>query len=307
MTADAAHDRSGRARRAARACARRGPRARRRRHRGAAALHRAVPGHRIAASAAAKSRRASGAARRPDQWHYETRAFPNLFGAHARSARRRANASTMQVTPDGVRPLVVRLQRRHRRHRQGRPAAFDWAAKTASPVERRQAGDARPVARHAGHGLGAGRDDSGALAGRKPTSFRIVTDGKMREYPYWTEGTQQVMTPFGTVDAEIWASQRNGSTRVLKAWHAPSLGYVPVQAIQYRKGKAEMQMKLVQAASGSAADADPRPFPERVSAIPSSGNGPVLRLTALSAVPGLSQSLERQTRPGKTPEPAPSA
>jgi len=32
---------------------------------------------------------------------------------------------------------------------------------------------------------------------------------------------------------------------VSKMWHAPSLGYIPVQAIQYRKGNPEVQMKLV--------------------------------------------------------------
>jgi hypothetical protein len=56
---------------------------------------------------------------------------------------------------------------------------------------------------------------------------------------------QQVMTPFGQVEAEVWANQRDGSNRVSKVWHAPSLGYVPVQAIQYRKGTPEVQMKLV--------------------------------------------------------------
>jgi hypothetical protein len=53
------------------------------------------------------------------------------------------------------------------------------------------------------------------------------------------------MTPYGQVEAEVWASQRTGSNRVTKTWHAASLGYVPVQAIQYRKGKPEVQMKLV--------------------------------------------------------------
>ncbi len=83
------------------------------------------------------------------------------------------------------------------------------------------------------------------LAGRKPQSFKIITGGKLREYRYWPEGTQQVMTPYGQVEAEVWASQRTGSNRVTKTWHAPSLGYVPVQAIQYRKGNPEVQMKLV--------------------------------------------------------------
>ena len=88
------------------------------------------------------------------------------------------------------------------------------------------------------------------LAGRKPQGFKIITGGKLREYRYWPEGTQQVMTPYGQVEAEVWASQRTGSNRVTKTWHAESLGYVPVQAIQYRKGKPEVQMKLVKLTKG---------------------------------------------------------
>jgi hypothetical protein len=43
----------------------------------------------------------------------------------------------------------------------------------------------------------------------------------------------------------IWASQRDGSKRVNRVWHAQSLGYVPVQAIQYNKGRPDVQMRLV--------------------------------------------------------------
>ena len=53
------------------------------------------------------------------------------------------------------------------------------------------------------------------------------------------------MTPYGQVQAQVWANQRQGSNRVTKTWHAASLGYVPVQAIQYRKGNPEVQLKLV--------------------------------------------------------------
>ena len=83
------------------------------------------------------------------------------------------------------------------------------------------------------------------LAGRSPAGFPILTGRLLREYRYWYEGKASVMTPFGQFEAVVWANQRDGSTRVTKVWHAPALGYVPVQAIQYRKGQAETQMKLV--------------------------------------------------------------
>jgi hypothetical protein len=49
----------------------------------------------------------------------------------------------------------------------------------------------------------------------------------------------------GQFDTVVWANQRDGSDRVVKAWHAPALGYVPVQAVQFRKGQLETQLKLV--------------------------------------------------------------
>jgi hypothetical protein len=83
------------------------------------------------------------------------------------------------------------------------------------------------------------------LAGRAPKSFPILTGGKLREYRYWPEGHATVVTPFGQFEALIWANQRDGSTRVTKVWHAPALGYLPVQAVQYRKGQPEVQMRLL--------------------------------------------------------------
>jgi hypothetical protein len=177
-------------------------------------------------------------------WLYETQAFPSLLGRIAVSSEARER-STMQITSAGVRPLTFEFD-------DGKPDSakdvslrFDWAAGTVTGEA-----DGKPVE----FDLSPGVQDTASVqaamihelaAGRKPTGFTIVTGGKMREYRYWHEGRQQVMTPFGQVAAEVWASQRTGSNRLTKTWHAPSLGYVPVQAIQYRKGNPEVQMKLV--------------------------------------------------------------
>lgn len=178
------------------------------------------------------------------QWKYETHVFPSLLARMAISPQA-TEASTMQVTPDGVRPLSFSFNDGSSDTDKDVRLSYDWAAKKVTGSN-----GGEPVALD----LLPGTHDTASvqaamilerLAGRKPTSFRIITDGKLREYRYWQEGTQQVMTPYGKVDTEIWASQRNGSTRVSKVWHAPSLGYVPVQAVQYRKGKAETRMSLV--------------------------------------------------------------
>ena len=180
----------------------------------------------------------------PGVWAYETRVYPNLFGRIAVSPQALEH-STLLVTATGVRPLSFSFDDGSSSSQKDVRLAYDWTASRVSG-----SAEGKPV----DFELVPGTQDTASvqaamiqerLAGRKPQAFRIITGGKMREYRYWLEGTQQVMTPFGQVAAEVWASQRAGSNRVSKMWHAPSLGYIPVQAIQYRKGNPEVQMKLV--------------------------------------------------------------
>lgn len=180
----------------------------------------------------------------PGLWQYETRAFPNLFGRIAVSPQAR-ELSSMQVSSNGVRPLSFTFNDGASDKRKDVRLSYDWAAAKVTGTA-----EGKPVA----FDLVPGVQDTASvqaamiqerLAGRKPQSFRIITGGKLREYRYWMEGTQQIMTPFGQVEAEVWGNTREGSTRVSKVWHAPSLGYVPVQAIQYRKGSPEVKMQLV--------------------------------------------------------------
>ena len=177
-------------------------------------------------------------------WQYQTRAFPNFLGRIAVSSQAR-ETGTMRISGAGVRPLSFSFDDGSRDSHKDVRLDYDWSsARVTGTVE------GKPVAID----LLPGTQDTASvqaamiherLAGRRPQSFRIITSGKLREYRYWMEGTQQVVTPFGQVQAEVWSNQREGSNRVSKVWHAPSLGYVPVQAIQYRKGTPEVQMKLV--------------------------------------------------------------
>ncbi|HET7203779.1 MAG TPA: DUF3108 domain-containing protein [Steroidobacteraceae bacterium] len=177
-------------------------------------------------------------------WQYETRAHPNLFGRLALSSQAHER-SMMLVSPGEVRPLSFTFNDGSSDKHKDVQLVYDWAAGRLTGTA-----EGKPVEIE----LAPGTQDTASvqaamiqarLAGHKPKSFRIVTGGKLREYRYWMEGTQQVMTPYGQVEAEVWASARDGSNRVSKVWHAPSLGFVPVQAIQYRKGNPEVQMKLV--------------------------------------------------------------
>jgi Protein of unknown function (DUF3108) len=180
----------------------------------------------------------------PGLWQYESRVFPNFFGRIAVSPQAR-ELSSMQVAANGVRPLSFSFNDGASDKQKDVRLAYDWAGGklTGTAEGKTVAIDLVPGVQDTASVQAAMIQER--LAGRKPQSFKIVTGGKLREYRYWMEGTQQVMTPFGQVEAEVWANARDGSNRVSKVWHAPSLGYVPVQAIQYRKGNPEVQMKLV--------------------------------------------------------------
>jgi hypothetical protein len=178
------------------------------------------------------------------QWLYETHAQPNLFGRVAVSDQARERG-VMQVTPGGVRPISFDFNDGHAGSAKDVRFTFDWAAG-------RVQGEAQGVPFDLS--VKPGTQDTASvqaamlvelLAGRTPQGFPILTGDRLRDYRYWLEGRETIRTPFGQFDTVVWANQREGSSRLTKVWHAPELGYVPVQAVQYRKGRAEVQMRLV--------------------------------------------------------------
>jgi Protein of unknown function (DUF3108) len=183
------------------------------------------------------------------QWQYETRVFPTLLARVAISSQAH-ELSVIQADAAGIRPLSFNFDDGSASAAKDVRLHYDW-----NDLSVTGSFEGKPVSL----AITPGTQDTSSvqaamilerLAGRKPQGFKIITGGKLREYRYWPEGTQQVMTPYGQLEAEIWASQRTGSNRVTKTWHAPSLGYVPVQAVQYRKGNPEVQMKLVKLTRG---------------------------------------------------------
>jgi hypothetical protein len=180
----------------------------------------------------------------PGLWIYETRAFPNLLGRLAVSTAARER-STLLINATDVRPLTFDFN-----DGGGDPTkiikhAFDWGA---GQVKGEAKG--KPFTLEATPGTQDTASVQAAmivelLAGQSPKGFRILSGNNIHDYRYWSEGRQQVVTPYGPVDTELWASQRPGSNRISRVWHAPSLGYLPVQAIQFRKGNPEVQLKLV--------------------------------------------------------------
>lgn len=180
----------------------------------------------------------------PGQWSYESRAFPNILGRVAVSPDARQR-SAMEITSNGVRPLTLVFDDGTDASAKDLRMDFDWPAGRVRGESKGKPFDLP---------LQAGTQDSTSVqaamirelaAGRAPTMFRIQNGARLEAYRYWSEGRATVVTPYGQFETVIWASQRDGSKRVNRIWHAPQLGYVPVQAIQFNKGRPDVQMKLV--------------------------------------------------------------
>jgi hypothetical protein len=180
----------------------------------------------------------------PGQWIYESRAYPNVIVRLAVSSEANEHA-VMQLTPNGVRPLRFTFNDGKGDLTKDVRLAFDW---TTGRVKGEAQG--KPVDLTVAPGTQDTASVQAAmmlelLAGRAPQSFPVVTGDRLREYRYWFEGHATITPPLGRYDTVIWSNQREGSSRMLRVWYAPSLGYVPVQAMQLRNGTPQVQMQIV--------------------------------------------------------------
>ena len=177
-------------------------------------------------------------------WVYESKAYPNMLGRLAISSSAHERG-VMTITDDGVRPLRYDYVAGRSDDSKDIHVEFDWnnGRVQGSNEGRDFAYDVSPGTQDTASVQAAALRELGL--GRTPQSFKLVSGGKIRDLRYWSEGNARIKTPHGEYDTVIWASQREGSSRVQKVWHAPSLGFVPVQAIQYRDGRAELEMRLV--------------------------------------------------------------
>jgi hypothetical protein len=181
---------------------------------------------------------------KPGVWIYESRAFPNILGRVIVSSAA-VERSTMEVTPQGVRPLTLDFNDGSDEKTDDIHTVYDWSANRVHGEV-----NGAPFAQD----IEPGTQDTASVqatmiielnAGRTPTGFPILTGEKLRNYRYWLDKKERVSTPIGDFDAEVWASTRDGSKRTVKIWHVPELGYIPVKAVQFLKDKPQVNMEIV--------------------------------------------------------------
>lgn len=84
-----------------------------------------------------------------------------------------------------------------------------------------------------------------AKTGEVPMTFHSIDKGQVKEYVFQRGGEPQSLeTPIGTHRVVPFTSQRTGSSRLLKLWVAPDLGWIPLRAERLRDGKVEFTMDV---------------------------------------------------------------
>jgi hypothetical protein len=179
------------------------------------------------------------------RWVYETTVEPSLLGRMLVDDDAVGRA-TMTIGPEGVRPLSFRLEDGKSSTKNDVRYDYDWSAMRMTGKAKSKPVDVALV---------PGAQDAGSIqpaillalmAGRVPGEVPVMSGTRLRTYRYASEGKETLDTALGRLETVVWSSSRDGSDRMTRTWHAPALGYVPVQVINYRDGKPQSVLRVVE-------------------------------------------------------------
>lgn len=150
--------------------------------------------------------------------------------------------SVVRVTAAGVQPLTFRSQGGDRAR--ATDLSYDWqTARVTGTLEGARVDQP----------LTAGMQDDGSvqlalmvelLAGRTPSSFRMLDQSGTREYQFARDGEATLQTPTGPVATVVYRAQKAGSPRITRFWCAPERGYVPMKVEQTRGDEVQWTMEI---------------------------------------------------------------
>jgi Protein of unknown function (DUF3108) len=153
-------------------------------------------------------------------------------------------SSVLQIDNGLVRPLIFRADDGSKDTSQDVALDFDWSKNrvTGTAEDRAVSLELKP-----------GTQDAMSIqlqlmlelqAGHAPTLFWMADKNELKDYVYQPEGEATLATPLGKLPTVIWSSHRPNSDRITRVWYAPSLGFIPVQALRTRGSKLEWTMKI---------------------------------------------------------------
>lgn len=178
-----------------------------------------------------------------DTWTYESR-------NDARGIFRLAIPDTVRQTSD-LRIVDGRVQPLHFRGEDGSDSTardvsldFDWQrGRVTGTAEDRRVDLAAPADTQDPMSVQLVQMQA-AASGRLPARMHTVDKDRVKTYDFTRVGSERLKTAIGEFDTVILESRRAGSSRVIRLWMAPALGYLPVRAERRKGGKLEIAMSI---------------------------------------------------------------
>ena len=181
-----------------------------------------------------------------DSWTTSSSSSPRGIGRLASKIFPPRQVSVVRVSASGVQPQSFRSEGGDRSR--STDLVYDWqAARVSGTLDGAQVNQA----------LAPGVQDDGSvqlalivelLAGRTPSSFRMIDRSGTREYQFARDGEATLQTPMGPVPTVIYRAQKAGSPRITRFWCAPSRGYIPLKVEQTRGDEVQWTMEIEQLA-----------------------------------------------------------
>jgi hypothetical protein len=78
--------------------------------------------------------------------------------------------------------------------------------------------------------------------GRSPDHYWLADKTQLKRYVYRFEEQTTLQIAGKSLTTVVWSSQREGSDRVTRVWHAKELGFMPVKAERRRGDRMEWSM-----------------------------------------------------------------
>lgn len=177
------------------------------------------------------------------RYTYETTADPS-FLARIVISNAALERSVMEIGPDGVRPLEWSLDDGKSGTARDGQLRFDWDKKLATGVIEGEKIEL-PLEPGLQDRLSIQIDVvTTLLRGEEPGLIPLIDDNRVKRYSYVKKETTSIDTTLGKLDAVVYESTREGSSRQSRFWLIPEREYLAARAEQIRKGKVETVMVL---------------------------------------------------------------
>ncbi len=177
-----------------------------------------------------------------DTWTFTSSSAPRGIGRLASGIFPPRQISVVRVTASEVQPLSFRSLGGDRD--KSTDLSYDWhAARVTGTLDGARLD--QPLA--------PGVQDDGSvqlalmvelLAGRTPSSFRMIDKSGTREYQFAREAEATLQTPMGAIATVVYRAQKAGSPRITRFWCAPQQGYVPMKVEQTKGDDVQWTMEI---------------------------------------------------------------